>query len=413
MNTKLVAAFILTSLLAGMLAVLPIRQAAAAGTATLSINPHTTTRGPGDVDSFFDVYLDVNLADQGLFGFDINVTWADNTLIALDYLTSNSSTATLLSALWPSGWLMMISESGGGGGGGYFRLVALSISSASTTGVHSLIAMHFKILRGCNFELQTAITIDRNLAKLSDINYTPITVTAYDDGLFKITARTPGLVFELYEPDTHPYEYGKIFKVRVYVNQTCATLKDYDLVIEYKAELLTLTGVDWTGSVLKDGDEYFTESTKGIINIVDPGVVGPTTYSNLANGLLFTLTFRIEFSNTDAGHIWRQNNLGPLQAFIKFTAASLSFLEGGPILMGGINMPADLDITVNLIRGDADCDGNVDVFDLRCIAFYYDKKSTDSEWATCSKYNLVSSDNTIDIFDLVAASTNFGYGGPI
>jgi hypothetical protein len=74
-------------------------------------------------------------------------------------------------------------------------------------------------------------------------------------------------------------------------------------------------------------------------------------------------------------------------------------------------MPSDLDITVNLIRGDADCDGNVDVFDLRCIAGYYDKKSTDPEWSTCSKYNLVSSDNTIDIFDLVAAATNFGYGG--
>ena len=112
-------------------------------------------------------------------------------------------------------------------------------------------------------------------------------------------------------------EYGKIFQIRVYVNEICATLKDYNLVLEYKAELLKLTGVDWTGSVLgKDEGEYYTESTPGTINVVDPYDSGGTTWKGLTNGLLFTLTFHIEFSNTDAGHIWRTNNLGPLHAFI-------------------------------------------------------------------------------------------------
>jgi len=400
----------LTSLLAGMLAVVPIRQAAALGNATLSITPATTTKGPNDVDSFFDVYLDVN-TDTGLFGFDLKVAWDDDTLINLVNATSWANTQTLLNTLWGTGnWYAVMAEPGGGGGGGYYRVVALSTTSASTIGSHSLIALHFQIKKGCNFYLHTHITIDHG-AKLSDINYSPITVTAYNDGLFEITARTPGLKFVLYEPDGHPFEYCKTFQIRVYVNQICATLKDYNLVIEYKAELLKLTGVDWTGSVLGEGEgETYTESTLGTINVVDPG---GTTWQGLADGLLFTLTFHIEFDDS-VGHIWRTLNQGPLHAFIKFTAAELSFLEGGPILMGGITMPSDLDITVNLIRGDADCDGNVDVLDLRCIATFYDKKSTDPDpggWPTCEKYNLVSTDLTIDVFDLVAAGTNFAYGG--
>jgi hypothetical protein len=409
MKTKLIVALMLTSLLAGMLVVVPIRQAAATENATLSINPLTTTKPPEGVDSFFDVFLDVD-TDTGLFGFDIKVAWDDDTLINLDNATSWTNTQTLLDTLWggPSNWVGIRAELGGGGGGGYYRIVALSVASASATGLHSLIDLHFQIKKGCNFLLQTAITIDHG-AKLSDINYSPITVTAYNDGLFKITARTPGLKFVQYEPDGHPFEYGKIFQIKVYVNQICATLKDYNFVIEYKAELLTLTGVGWTGSVLGQGEgEYFTESTKGTINVVDPG---GTTYANLADGLLFTLTFQIQFDNS-VGHIWRTNNQGPLHAFIKFTGATLSFNEGD--WLSGITMPSDLDITVNLIRGDVDCDGNVDVFDLRCIAAGYDKTSSDTEWTTgyyWSKYNLKEEDNTIDIFDLVAAATNFGYGG--
>jgi len=79
--------------------------------------------------------------------------------------------------------------------------------------------------------------------------------------------------------------------------------------------------------------------------------------------------------------------------------------------MGGITMPADLDITVNLIRGDVGIDGNVDVFDLRLVAIFYDKTQADPEWVTCSKYDLTGVDLIIDIFDLVAVATNFGYGG--
>jgi len=405
MKTKLIVAIMLTSLLAGMLAVVPIRQVAAAGTATLTIDPATTTAGPGDVDSFFDVYLKVD-TDTGLFGFDLNVTWADDTLINLDYLTSNATTATLLDGVWGVGtWFMVKSESGGGGGGGggYYRVVALSTASASSVGIHSLINLHFQIKDGCNFYLHTHITIDTN-AKLSDINYSPITISGYSDGMFEITARTPGLKFVLYEPDEHPFEFCKIFQIKVYVNQICATLKDYNLVILYDTELLKLTGVDWTDGVLGSDQTSYTESPLGTVNVVD---LGGTTYTGLEDGLLFTLTFHIEFT-VSAGHIWRTDNLGPLHAFIKLTGATLSFNEGD--WLSGIPMPADLDITVNLIRGDVDCDGDVHVVDLRCVATFYDKTPADTEdWVICSKYDLID-DDIIDIFDLVAVATHIGHG---
>jgi hypothetical protein len=70
--------------------------------------------------------------------------------------------------------------------------------------------------------------------------------------------------------------------------------------------------------------------------------------------------------------------------------------------MSGITMPAPLGIVVHLIRGDADCDGHVDVYDLRCIANFYDLSEP-------AKYDLTM-DGIIDIFDLVVVATNFGYG---
>ena len=108
--------------------------------------------------------------------------------------------------------------------------------------------------------------------------------------------------------------------------------------------------------------------------------------------------------NDDADHIWRTNNQGPLHAFIKFNDATLSFVEGD-IYKSGINMPADLDIVVHLIQGDVDCNGKVDVFDLRTVAAFYDQTVPPA----LAKYD-VKADGYIDIFDLVKIATNFGYG---
>jgi hypothetical protein len=210
----------------------------------------------------------------------------------------------------------------------------------------------------------------------------------------------PDLEFELVDTTpTKPFEYCKTFQIKVYVTHICANLKDYNLVILYDTELLKLTGVDWTDGVLggsSDGASY-TEAPLGTITVVDSGGI---VWSGL-RGLLFTLTFHVEFDDREE-HIWHTNPLyDHLHAFIKFTDATLSF-EEGTIPMSGITMPSDLDMVVNLIRGDVDCDGNVDVFDLRCLARNYDQ-------STPAKYDLTK-DDTIDIFDLVVVATNFGYG---
>jgi hypothetical protein len=385
-----------------MLAVVPIRQVAAAGNATLSINPLTTSKPPGAVDSFFDVYLDVD-TDTGLFGFDLKVVWNDTTLIDMDNATSWTNTQTLLNTLWGAGnWYAVMAELGGGGGGGYYRVVALSTASPSTTGVHSLINLHFQIKKSCNFLLHASITIDKN-AKLSDINYSPITVTAYYDGLFEITATTPDLELEFVDPTpSKPFEYCKTFSVKVYVSHICAQLTDYIIHISYTSELLKFTGVSEWGVLggTSDGASVTDDSLAGEVQVQDTGGL---VYTG-EKGLLFTLAFHVEFDDRDT-HIWRVGHPQSLPVQISIQThidLELSFVEGlWPIsLVQLVNSPISKDVL--LIRGDVGpVDGTVTVFDLRTVARYYDLSEP-------AKYD-ITNDSTIDIFDLVAVATHIGY----
>jgi hypothetical protein len=304
--------------------------------------------------------------------------------------------------MWgPAGWEISVEGAygGGGGGGGGSKLVALSLHNSFTNpGAQVLFAMHFKIIKSCNFILETPFYFD--LVKLSDKDWQPILPTK-TNGQYHMDKTVPDLEFELVDTTpTKPFEFCKTFQIKVYVTHICANLKDYNLVILYDTELLKLTGVDWTDGVLggpSDGASY-TELLD-TVTVVDTGGI---VWSGL-RGLLFTLTFHVEFDDRK-GHIWHTNPLyDHLHAFIKFTDATLSF-EEGIIPMSGITMPSDLDIIIKLIRGDVDCDGNVDVFDLRCVANFYDQSEP-------AKYDLTM-DGTIDIFDLVAVATNIGYPPP-
>jgi hypothetical protein len=378
----------------------------------LSITPSLKTQDPpiNPPESFFDVFLDIS-GVTGLFGFDLKVTWTDNTLITLVYADTNTSTVARLDEVWGAGdWFPAKEEwTGGGGGGGYYRLAAVSTKN-SYTGTHTLLQLHFKIMRNCNFLLTTTITIDPSY-KLSDSGWQPIPVHAINPGEFRMNPTKPDLEFKIVEPDSHPWEYCKTFKVEVYVTHICANLKDYNLVIEYKTELLTLTGVDWTDGVLGSDGASYTDLPVGTINVVD---TGGTVWSG-PRGLLFTLTFHVEFDNR-IEHIWRTSvPEHHLHAFIKFTDAKLSFDPEGEILMSGIDMPADLDVIVNLIQGDVDCNGKVNTFDLRTVAAGYDKTPSDPYWNSPPYYWVkydVKTDGTIDIYDLVVVAVNYGYNVP-
>ena len=408
MKTKPLVALMLTSLLVGILAVaIPIKPAAAANeNVTLTITLPTMPKGPGDINSFFDVYVDISLVTD-LFGFDIKVAWNDSTLIALDNDTSNSNTATELNGVWGAGnWLPVIESTGGGGGSGaYYRVVALSTraNGPGFTGSHHLMNLHFKILRSCNFLLQATITIQSY--KLSDSVWQPIPVQSTVPGLFEITATKPDLELVLYDPHpipSKPYEYCKIFEVKVYATDICANLKDYDFTFHFDNTLLKFVDVDKWG-VLGDnvtGEAGYELISPGTIHVWDLGgssATGDPVY-------LFALTFHIEF-NDDIEHIWRTTAPHDLDAIISFLDAQLSFLEG-TIPMSGITMPGPLTVTVQLIRGDVGpVDGMVDVFDLATVARFYDQTYPDYP----EKYDLTM-DHTIDIFDLVVIATNFLYG---
>ena len=355
----------------------------------LYIDPPVINKTPGDI-SVTDFNVSITLYDFArLMGFDIKLTW-DGTLTS--FVSADNTT---LDVLWPGGWTTVLKQSGAG----FYRLVASSTStSASNTGSSVLFRLKLHVAKGCNFPLSTAIHFD--VVKLSDdTEPTPNPICAVvTDGMYYMSATVPDLEFELVDPNpSKPFEYCKTFNVEVWVTDICANLKDYNFTILYDSELLNLTGVDWTGGVLggtSDGASY-TETTPGTIDVVDTGGIIWTG----DRGLLFTLTFHVEFDDR-IEHIWRDKHRGPLTAWVKFVDATLSF-EEGTIPMSGITMPPQLNITVNLIRGDVDCNGKVNIMDLRCVAAFYDQSEP-------AKYDLTN-DGTIDIFDLVVIATNFGY----
>jgi len=401
MNTKLLVAIMASLLLTGIFVTAVSIKPAKAYTDAIYISPSTINKDPINVTSFFDVYVDVTIdpargSSLGLLGFDINITW-DNSMITFDSLDNTS-----LSTIWPQGFFEPLTPAVQSGAG-YVRYAAVAKGTPAYTGTGHLFKLTFKIVKSCNFVLSTPIHFDT--VKLSDPNGDDIAAIK-TDCTYTMSKTTPDLHFEFIDlTSSKPIEYCKTFYIKVNVTD-CTNLNDYNLTIAYNSSLLSLKEVSWTNGVLGDGTDQasYTEGTLGTIIIVDTGGIIWTG----TNGLLFTLTFHVEF-NDDTGHIWRTNNTAPLHAFIKFDDATLSFVDPvGTITKSGITMPADLDIVVNLIQGDVNCDGKVNILDLVTVAACYDELvplGTEPH----AKYDL-KHDGAIDLYDLVKVATNFWYG---
>lgn len=395
MKSKVLAILMLVSLAISTLAfaVHTSPVSAANENVVLSVNPPTVNKIPGD--SSFDAYVDV-AAVTDLFGFDINVTWTDNSLITIDPITSNVTTATILDGVWGAGnWFCVEYQSGAG----YFRYVALSTHSGFN-GTGHLMDLHFQIMRSSNFQLQTTIQI--NSFKLSDSKANSIPATTTSE-LFTIAATTPDLEFNLINPNTNkPYEYGKYFEIQVYATDITSNLTGYDLKVDYTSELLAFYQLQVSGPL---GTPTVDTNTPGVVEVsISEGAstTGPSI-------LLFTLTFQVKFDNIQATHIWtNQPSHQTLSATVSLdtNAGGLTFTEG-PIAIGGIITPSSIPLTIHLIQGDVDCDGTVTGWsDLRIVAYYYDQSS-----AQALKYDL-KTDGTIDIYDLVLVANNIGYNIP-
>ena len=371
----------------------------ASGTLThLYIDPPETNKTP--IDSFFDVYVTLS-SFTNLAGYDIKLTW-DSTLITksdVDYTTYSN-------ALWGAGHWNKVFESSNAGD--YELAVAALAVSASNAGASVLFKVTFHIERSCNFLLSTAIRFA--VTKLSD-NATPIpnpipaTIT---DGLFTMGSTKPDITFKvlkkipkgsgIYQPITPPYnlEYCDWFEVEVYVSHIhdCSPLQDYDITIYFDSGLAVFKDVDAWGIF---GTGSYTNIT-GAVHVW--GVGGPWVGEE---GLLFTLTFHVEFDATPA-HIWKYGNANHMTFNIWLFNGTLSFGALGTILMSGIDTPLPLTFDVYFIRGDVDCNGAVTTNDISYVGFHYGQPSSARE-----EYDLTH-DGIIDIYDIVTIATNYGYG---
>jgi hypothetical protein len=260
--------------------------------------------------------------------------------------------------------------------------------------------------RSCNFPLQTPIHFD--VVKLSD-NAQPVPNSIYaevTDGMYYISATKPDLEFKVkkwnktppghweYVNPPYDFEYCDIFEVEVWVSHIhdCSPLLDYDLKITYDIHLANFVDVDSWGIF---GTGSWSETTPGEVQVSG---AGSGWYGE--EGLLFALTFHVEFSCIPE-HIWKYGNLNYETFNIEIIDAELSFAQGN-IPMSGIDIPSPLTINVNFIRGDVNCDGKVTIEDISSAAYYYGKTAP-------PEYDLTN-DGVIDIYDMVTIATNYGHG---
>ena len=196
---------------------------------------------------------------------------------------------------------------------------------------------------------------------------------------------------------------GENFTVVVYVLNPSGA-NGFDFEMHYNTTLLDYVEITWPTwglgtATIDELNGKITGSTSGT------GIFG--------NETLLTITFKANYY-----HIWKDcpgwsNNL---TGTIFFQMANLNYAEGPSrhYEKGGISeleVGPEVAYTFSSIRGDINSDGNVDIFDLRAVAAYYNAKQGDPNWTQASTYDL-NGDGTIDIFDLVIVATNFGYKYP-
>jgi hypothetical protein len=401
MRRKDIASAFTLLLLASVFAFgLTINKASAQSSTTLSIP--SVTKAPSDLGNTFTVPVQISDVTD-LFGFDINMTW-DNTLITFSSLDSSS-----LSTVWPQGFFTPLPLPGYQTDVGTVRFAAVATggSGFTSSGTTTLFTITFTVAKSGNFPYSTSIHF--NSVKLSDHLGNPITVTT-TDGPYSMSATVPDIDFTLIDPNpAKPWEYGKYFEVQVYASQITSTLTGYDLKVDYNSELLSFYGVHGWGAL---GTGSVDTSVSSVVHVSISGGTASTGNSIL----LFTLTFQVAFDNR-AGHIWKKGSSNALNAAISLdtTDGDLSFTEGTLYVNGTgptpVTPPSAISLTINLIQGDVNCVGQVDVFALRTVAAYYDKTSADPNWSTISKYDL-NGDGSIDIYDLVLVAANFGYYKP-
>jgi hypothetical protein len=187
-------------------------------------------------------------------------------------------------------------------------------------------------------------------------------------------------------------KYSETFTIMINTSNPY-NLESFDFEIHYNATLLSYAGVTWNtwgsgGISVNHNAGNLTGST-----------AGPPKTGNLT---LVTLEFR-----ADAYHKWKHlpGWTNDLMGEIYIQQANFSYPADPDLYYeregtGGIDVGPDVAYTFMPIMGDVDNNGVVDIFDLRAVVAYYEQVN--------DTYNLAG-DPSIDIFDLVVITANFGF----
>ena len=358
-------------------------------TPTTYIDPSPIQKAYSDVCTYFNVSVTIeNVTD--LFGFDFNITW-DNSLITFSHCYYNET----LNEIWGvDNWFAAKNETGvGADGTGWFKFAAVSTSSNfSTTGSQALFNVEFHVEDPLSNTVREA-NIQFATHKLSNPFWTPIPHTT-QDGTYNITGVKPGL--QMTPSSIACRRYGQSFTIEVNVTDVF-NVTNFEFEIHYNTTLLDYVNLTW--NAWGSGALILTE--------VDGNLTGSTSGTKMTGNLtLISIKFQAAYH-----HIWKDESqvsgwTNDLTGTIYIQRASLSYsgardveYEKGTSFDINID-PVEVDYTFSPIRGDINNDGDVDIFDLRTVALYYDEIH--------DPYDL-NGDGTIDIFDLVIIATNYGF----
>jgi hypothetical protein len=365
-------------------------------TTWLKIDASTVKKGYGDIDSFFDVFVDVDTVTD-LFGFDLKITW-DSALLSLD----SYDYATYLQFIWddtghttdygvttpPTDFLTA----------GMCRLVATSYYT-SFTGSNHLLKLHFKAKDPLvNSVKQTLLHFD--IHKLSN-KASGIIDHACADGRYIMWGKKPTLATKNTAGTLSSRTcqvYHEEFNVKLIVSDA-AGVTDFSFDLRYNKDHLSYVSVAWNAW----GSGSLTDDP---VNGKITGSTGPGT-ALIGTATILTIEFQSKVQR-----IWKYiagwtNDVNSAiyiqQADLTYSSLpKLTYTKNDPRDPSQITPGSDFAFTFLPIKGDCkDNNGKVEVDDLGTVALLYDSTST--------VYNLVGTDDYIDIFDLVVVASNFWF----
>jgi hypothetical protein len=370
----------------------------AVGSSTwMHMDPSTTKKTYTVAESFFDVFVDVeNVPGPGLYGFDLKVTW-DSSLLEL----TGHDYDTYLAVIWNySGHTdpdYGVTEPTKWDTPGECRLVAISFHT-NFTGSSHLLKLTFKVLNPLTNSVKQ-IPLHFEIDKLSDEG-SGIIAHACADGRYVVWGLKPALSTKTTDGIGYARTcqvYHEEFNVKLIVSDA-ASVTDCTFEIHYDKTHVSYHDVDWgalgTGSISDDLNGKIT------------GSVGPGT-PQTGTKTIVTIVF-----HSIVHRIWKSIGgwTNEVNSAISIQKAELTYSSDPKLTYdrgdthdpGQITIGANFGYTFSPIKGDcSDNNGKVEIDDLSAVALCYDGTST--------TYNLVGTDDYVDIFDLVVVASNFWY----